>query len=120
MDGWMDGWMDGTTHGDEGHLAKGLVRDVRLLLVRSGGEVDGDEFVGDVALFGDLGHAPRASGHVVSVELERCHDDERGVEIDSECSLGPIATMFIYLRIQCFAFCTAQVRFSCSTTYEYS
>jgi len=64
----------GSTHGDVGHLAERLVRNVRLLLMLSRREVDGDEFIGNVALFGYLGHAPRASGYVIPVKLE-CHDE---------------------------------------------
>ena len=49
------------------------MRHVRLLLVLSSREVDGDEFIGNVALFGYLGHATRASGYVGTVKLE-CHE----------------------------------------------
>jgi hypothetical protein len=62
------------THSDVRHLAERLVRDVRLLLMLSGTEVDGNEFIGNVALVGYLGYAARGSGYVISVKLE-CHDE---------------------------------------------
>jgi hypothetical protein len=73
-----------------------MVRNVHLLLVLSTREVDGDEFIGNVALFGYLGHAARASGYVKPVKLE-CHDKCRG-RLPFGCdvrSLGLIATIFI-------------------------
>jgi len=92
----------GTTHGDVGHLAERLVRDVRLLLMLSSREVDGDEFIGNVALSGYLGDAARASGYVIPMKLE-CHDESggRSVRMRVCCAkaglhfLGPIATVFI-------------------------
>ena len=88
----------GRTHGDVGHLAERLVRNVRLLLVLSGREVDGDEFIGNVALFGYLSYASRASGYVRPMKLES--HDENGGRLQFGCdlrSLGLIATIFIRL-----------------------
>ena len=50
-----------TTYIDVGYLAERLVREVRGLLVVARREVDGDEFVGDVALFGYHRHADTRS-----------------------------------------------------------
>jgi hypothetical protein len=50
-----------------------MVHEVRRLLLFALLEVDGDEFIGDVALFGDQGHDARVSGRGGSVKLERCH-----------------------------------------------
>jgi len=61
-----------TTHSYVGYLAERLVSEVRWLLVLGLLEVDGDDFVGDVALFGYQGHAACASGEWDSVKLE-CH-----------------------------------------------
>ena len=41
-----------TTHDDVGNLAKRLVFEVLRMLVLSGGEVDVDQLIGYVALFG--------------------------------------------------------------------
>jgi len=62
-----------TTYRDVRYLAERLVREVRGLLVLGRGEVDGDDFVGDVALFGYHRHAARAGGHRETVELECGH-----------------------------------------------
>jgi len=66
-----------TAYRDVGYLAERLVREVRKLLVVGRREVDGDEFVGDVALFGYHRHAARAGGHRETVELECGHVGER-------------------------------------------
>ena len=79
-----------TTHGDVGHLAERLVRDVRLLLMLSGREVDRNVFIGNVALFGYLGYAARGSGYVMSVKLE-CRD-ELGDRFSLRCALKPTYT----------------------------
>jgi hypothetical protein len=63
---------------------------VRLLLVLSSKEVDGDEFIGNVALFGYLGHAARTSGYVRPVKLE-CHD-EYGGRLPFGCGLRSLGT----------------------------
>ena len=47
-----------------------MVREVGGLLMITPLEVDADEFIGDVALFGYYGHGARASGHRGSVKLE--------------------------------------------------
>jgi len=61
-----------TTYSYVGYLAERLVNEVRRLLVLGLLEVDGDDFIGDVALFGYQGHAACASGEWDSVKLE-CH-----------------------------------------------
>jgi hypothetical protein len=48
------------THGYIWYLAERLVLEVRRLLVLAATDVDGDEFIRDVALFGYQGHAARA------------------------------------------------------------
>ena len=60
------------TYGYVGDLAERLVREVRRLLLFARLEVDRDEFIGDVALFGYQGHDTRARGRGGSVKLE-CH-----------------------------------------------
>ena len=59
-----------TTHGDVGHLTERVVREVGGLLVIALLEVDADEFIGDVALFGNYGHDACVSGKWRSVKLE--------------------------------------------------
>jgi hypothetical protein len=51
-------------------LAERLVREVSWLLVLGLLEVDGHDFIGDVALFGYQGHAARASGEWHSMKLD--------------------------------------------------
>jgi hypothetical protein len=62
------------THGDVGHLADRVVLEVSGLLMIALPEVDGDEVVRYVALFGYHSHETCVSGHRRwgSVELE-CH-----------------------------------------------
>jgi hypothetical protein len=61
-----------TTHDYVWHLAERLVREVRWLFVLAHRRVDGDDFVGDVTLSGDVGDATRASGLREAVKSE-CH-----------------------------------------------
>jgi hypothetical protein len=76
-----------TTYRDVGYLAERLVREVRGLLVLGRREVDGDDFVGDVALFGNHRHAARAGRHRETVELECGHVGERrDMTLDVELS----------------------------------
>jgi hypothetical protein len=60
------------THDYVWHLAERLVREVLWLLVFAHRRVDGDDFVGDAALSGDVGDATRASGLREAVKSE-CH-----------------------------------------------
>ena len=62
--------MEGATHCYVGDLAERLVREVSWLLVLGLLEVDGHDFIGDVALFGYQGHAARASGEWHSMKLD--------------------------------------------------
>jgi hypothetical protein len=66
-----------TTPDHVGYMPEGVVLDVGWLSVLTARKVDGDELVGDVALFGYDGHAARASGDVVSVNL----DDHAGARL---------------------------------------
>ena len=61
------------THGYIWDLAKGLVLEVRRLLMLCHLKVDGNELVADVDLFSNQGNAARAGGHRGSVKFE-CHD----------------------------------------------
>jgi hypothetical protein len=45
------------------YLAERLVLEVRRLLILPSPDVDGNEFIWDVALFSYQGHAARASGY---------------------------------------------------------
>jgi len=47
-----------------------VVREVRRLLLFARLEVDGDEFIGDVAFFGYQSHDARVSGRGCSIKLE--------------------------------------------------
>ena len=60
------------TYGYIWYLAKRLVLDVRCLLVLSRVEVDGNDLVAEVALFGNQSNATRAGGLRDSVKFE-CH-----------------------------------------------
>ena len=55
-----------------GDLAERLVLEVRRLFLFARSEVDGDEFIGDVALFGYQGYDARVCGRGGSMKLE-CH-----------------------------------------------
>jgi hypothetical protein len=59
-----------TTPDHVGYLPEGVVLNVRWLPGLTARKVDGDELVGDVALFGYDCHAARASGDVVSVNFD--------------------------------------------------
>ena len=75
------------------------MRDVRLVLLLSDAEVDGDEFVGNVALFGYLSHAARGCRYVKSVKLE--WHDERGGRLPFGCGHLAPSQRYLYLRVQC-------------------
>jgi hypothetical protein len=59
-----------TTHDYVWHLAKRLVLEVGWLLVLACREVDGNELIGDVALFCYEDHAARARGSWSSVKFK--------------------------------------------------
>jgi hypothetical protein len=59
-------------YGYVGDLAERLVLEVRRLLLFARSEVDEDEFIGDVALFGYQGYDARVCRRGGSVKLE-CH-----------------------------------------------
>jgi len=61
------------THDYIGYLAKRLVLEMRGLLVLGHPEVDGNEFIRDVALFGYHGHFARAGRQRCSVKYDWCH-----------------------------------------------
>jgi hypothetical protein len=61
------------THDYIWYLAKGLVFEIRRLLMLSRLKLDGNDLVPDVDLFGNQGNAARAGGHSESVKFE-CHD----------------------------------------------
>ena len=62
-----------TTHGYIWYLAKRLVLDVWLLLMLARLEVDSNELILDVALFGYQGYAARAGGYRHSVKFKCRH-----------------------------------------------
>ena len=62
------------THDYIWYLAKRLVLEVRWLLVLCHLKVDGNQFVLDVALFGNQGNAVRGGRERSSVKFEGYHD----------------------------------------------
>jgi hypothetical protein len=58
------------THGYIWYLAKRLVLEVQWLLVLSRPNVDGNDLILEVALFGNQGNAARAGGYRGSVDFE--------------------------------------------------
>lgn len=90
------------THDYIWYLAKGLVLDVRWLLMLSRLKLDGNDLVPHVDLFGNQGNAARAGGQRRSVKFE-CHDKYccswgEMTEVAAPCLTFYICTfVFVYL-----------------------
>ena len=92
------------THSDVGHLAKRVVREMRRLLMLTRLEVEGNDFEGDVALFGNYSHHARVNGLRASVKLE-CHTNE---EDDFWCECTALRLTHQVRAPRCRLFITAR------------